>query len=509
MMTTLSGIEYEALFDDVNNRMASSRLSKRHSRGSGIQTPNRNSARIEKPRSTNPSPRRLERRKTTASVKPYVSLDDHYNAMLGPGKTYDDASDYTSARLQSDYSLARPMSWHPTSFQRSRPATTIKGEIPLHVHGAGFATSHNSTPSAAGKVPASLIRSPPLLKRSETTSHLVSSKDDTYNVFGSQPQAASQLARATWCISPDNFNQVPHAQACIPPGLESLYSSTTFLPPQPSNDFEIPTAQQTMEEKQVSNIDFQTEPDDFLPMQRPASRIASNPASGNIGSSLDILDDEEHMIQPPRSADHSQHDLVGMGLYDPPESDMSIIRTGLPQEAKGRGLKLEETWNPPRSLLLSKDHSEDDDASSDSGSNISNGVGTGNNEVDEDFIMGGDISMLTVSDQDEVFLPEQQPSSAVLPIFPTVSGDLMNMPSVAKAPISATTIATAASAGIIPAPNTVHMPLLAAAPAPPSLAGRSFFFDEEEDSMVSRGMDMWYSQLRPATQTSMLGTTWF
>ena len=506
-MNALSCAEYEALFDDVNNRMASSRLSKRHSRGSGIQTPNRTSARIEKPRSTNPSPRRLERRRTTASVKPYVSLDDHYNALLGPGKTYDDTGDCASARLQSDYPLARPMSWHPTSFQPSRPATSAMKQFPPNLYCAGDRLSHDIGLSAAAKAPASEVRSAPKIRRSETTSHILSSRDDTYNLFGSQSVAASQLARATWCISPNNFTLDPHAQTSNPSGLNSLHQSMTFLQPQSSKNMESSTTQQMMEVKQASTLDYEAEPDDFLPMQRPASPVVPTPTPENNNLTLFADNDDQHMIHPSTSLDHNQHDLIGMGLYDPPESEMSIVRTGFPQEAKGKGLKLEETWNPPRGLLLSGEQSDRDDASSDSGSNASNGLEAGNAETDDDFIMGGDISMLSVSDQDEVFLPDQPSSTSVLSTFPAVSGDLINAPPMAKLPVSVT--GTVASSGGMPAPIAADMPMLATGPAPPSLAGRSFFFDEEEDSALSRGMDMWYAQLRPATQTAMLGTAWF
>ena len=234
-MNTLSGAEYEALVDDVNKQMASSRLSKRHSRGSGIQTPNRASARIEKPRSTNPSPRRLERRRTTASVKPYVSLDDHYNAMLGPGKTYDETNDYTNTRLQSDYSLTRPMSWHPTSFQISRPATAITGELPTNVHRARIGLNHELISSTSGKAPISKMNSPPKPTRSETVTYMGPSKDDTYDMLGLQSLAAPQLSRATWCVSPNSFSQLPYAQAYIPSWLDSSYSSTNFLPSQSLN----------------------------------------------------------------------------------------------------------------------------------------------------------------------------------------------------------------------------------------------------------------------------------
>ena len=495
-MNTLSSSEYEALFNDINSRMASSRLSKRYSRSSGVQTPNRASARIEKPRSTNPSPRRIERRRTTASVKPYVSLDDHYNAMLGPGRTYDDASDVIGARLQPEYLLARPMSWHPTSFQVSQPPVASLGNLPPTVYASDTSTGYGLNQTNAESPLALEGNRPSKPTRSETTPYMSHSKDNEADALKHQPSAAAQMTRATWCVSPNTFTPLSYSQPNAPLGIGSFYTSSKQFTLQSPTDFS---------GKQFSTLDSAAEADDFLPLQRPASCISSSPVPERKDLPAGVTNGEEdYPLDSFTSVDHNSHELVGMGLYDSPERDESIVRTGLPQEAKGKGLKLEETWKPPRGLLLPEDHEEHDDASLDSGSNASNGTEAGINDQYDDLVMDEEMDVMTQPSQDNFFLPIQ-PSSSMASTIATFPADMANV-----APLTgASGASAAASAGIIPASTSVPMPMLASARLPSSLAGRSFFFEEDEGNTRNRGVDMWYSQLRPAAQTATLGTVWY
>lgn len=84
---------------------------------------------------------------------------------------------------------------------------------------------------------------------------------------------------------------------------------------------------------------------EFLPIQHP--------------SAVDDDADDEEM-------EDSGKELVGMGLYDLPESSLSWNSSTL-LEGTGKGLKLEETWQPPEED--EDDEEQDaDDASSDDGS---------------------------------------------------------------------------------------------------------------------------------------------
>ena len=78
---------------------------------------------------------------------------------------------------------------------------------------------------------------------------------------------------------------------------------------------------------------------DFLPIQRPAD---------NMGK-----------LNVPIITKKKSSELVGMGLYDNVERDNSQVSNNLAMlsgEPMGRGLKLEETWQPPKG-----DEEEDDD----------------------------------------------------------------------------------------------------------------------------------------------------
>jgi hypothetical protein len=84
---------------------------------------------------------------------------------------------------------------------------------------------------------------------------------------------------------------------------------------------------------------------DFLPIQHP--------------SAIEADDDDEDM-------EDSGKELVGMGLYDLPESSLAWNSSTL-LEGTGKGLKLEETWQPPEEDEDDEEQ-EADDASSDDGS---------------------------------------------------------------------------------------------------------------------------------------------
>ena len=90
---------------------------------------------------------------------------------------------------------------------------------------------------------------------------------------------------------------------------------------------------------------------DFLPIQHPA---------------------EPEEEQQDESMEESGKELIGMGLYD--TTDASLEWTSPVGEATGKGLKLEETWQPPEEeddgeddAEEEQDEEQDDDTSSDDG----------------------------------------------------------------------------------------------------------------------------------------------
>jgi len=86
---------------------------------------------------------------------------------------------------------------------------------------------------------------------------------------------------------------------------------------------------------------------EFLPIQHPSTHT-----DGRSNLAFDDDDSED-----------GDGDLVGMGLYDPPEGIQAWQSPALLQST-GKGLKLEETWQPPEQ----EEDGDGDDASSDDGS---------------------------------------------------------------------------------------------------------------------------------------------
>jgi hypothetical protein len=82
---------------------------------------------------------------------------------------------------------------------------------------------------------------------------------------------------------------------------------------------------------------------DFLPIQHPSAN--------------------ETAAQEDEDMEDSGEELVGMGLYDTSEP-LSALNSSSLVGGTGKGLKLEETWQPPEA----DEDAEGDDASSDEGS---------------------------------------------------------------------------------------------------------------------------------------------
>jgi hypothetical protein len=103
-------------------------------------------------------------------------------------------------------------------------------------------------------------------------------------------------------------------------------------------------------------------------LQEWARKNEAQAAVSRNGSS-NFLPIQHHVPEhdPSSEEDHEMEDsgkeLMGLGLYDTPDADASWS-SGL-VESTGKGLKLEETWEPPAE---DEDAEDEDDASSDDGS---------------------------------------------------------------------------------------------------------------------------------------------
>ena len=236
----------------------------------------------------------MERRKTTTEPKLYATLDDHYKMMFG----IDDSEEAVEERPQP----SRPVSWHPSSNQWSAPRSSACITSPQQQEWSWHAPSRNSAHGS--------------------DFYSLSTRDSMYD-SGTNYQAypagygmhrGSDESEYSWQDVPHQTQSYAHS-AVNTPTTEPL---PWYL-------------QQWAQKNQTQSfLDSQNGSAEFLPIQNPTDYE-------------DQMDEE----------DDDGKELVGMGLYDSP--DPASVWGGL-VEATGKGLKLEETWQPPED--------EEDDASS-------------------------------------------------------------------------------------------------------------------------------------------------
>jgi len=85
---------------------------------------------------------------------------------------------------------------------------------------------------------------------------------------------------------------------------------------------------------------------DFLPIQYPPGQRDTS------------MDEPDHPISRSNSKE-----LVGLGLYDPPDVTSSLLTSGF--HSSGKGLKLEETWQPPENDESDDEQEADGEAEAD------------------------------------------------------------------------------------------------------------------------------------------------
>ncbi|KAH7342795.1 hypothetical protein BKA65DRAFT_552412 [Rhexocercosporidium sp. MPI-PUGE-AT-0058] len=330
----------EMLLDDVSKQMATSNLT-RYSRGSNGQKAG-GSMRIVKPNSASNSPRGsvgLGRRRTVMSDGAYrrrLAMLEQQNAMASGGFVSNDG-------LQVPSRSARPVSWHPASHLTPQQQYQSTYQAP-HYDANQFQmfdlpTSHAvysgyGSPSSTFSplsMPFNGYEQPQYLYQEQVPVH----SNSSYPIHQQEHQQFQEQS---------SHNFVPQSSENTDPTMYSHFDWNNFA----TNGFEnSSTAPPT--------------PENFLPIQHPEP---SFPAEDSI---------PYHPLSEP---DSDGEELIGMGLYDAPEvtktpssnpeldSYRAMMMTGFlgtgygKVESTGKGLKLEETWNPPPS---DDEDDEDDD----------------------------------------------------------------------------------------------------------------------------------------------------
>ncbi|KAF2251865.1 hypothetical protein BU26DRAFT_398723, partial [Trematosphaeria pertusa] len=278
----------------------------RTSRSSASQSGCR-ASRIEKPRSNHNSPGTAERRKTTIGTKLYATLDDHYNMMMGL------TGEEEATEGQQQPAPARPMSWHPASTHFNAPSHSSAAFEHTQPQDWSRHYAASSRNSAYGSDFYSLS--------ARNSMHAEPVQNYPAYPNGHEAHRGSQESDGSW--------QTPSY------ALSSY--STPATEPMPWY------LQEWARKNQAQAMDSQHGSTDFLPIQNPA-----------MEQELEAADEE---------MEDSGKELVGMGLYDLPDPALTWS-SGL-VEATGKGLKLEETWQPPEE---EDDDDDDNDGEADDAS---------------------------------------------------------------------------------------------------------------------------------------------
>jgi hypothetical protein len=198
---------------------------------------------------------------------------------------------------------SRPVSWHPSSTQFQASQQTNYFEPMPHHH-----WSQHYSPSSRDSYHGSDFYS-------------LSTRNSMFEPMSSTPTYPNAYGMHRGSDESDSNWQ------CIPqhtPGYEHSAMNTPSTEPLPWY------LQQWAQKNQAQAFDSHNGSTDFLPIQHPVEQDQ-------------VMEEDDG------------EKLVALGLYDAPES--SLTWGGL-TEGTGKGLKLEETWQPP------EEDEDDDDASS-------------------------------------------------------------------------------------------------------------------------------------------------
>ncbi len=317
----------------LNTQMAMSQLSRRSS-GQSKRTSTsltRDADRVMKTNSAGSSPRSLGRRKTTsqAPAKHRSTLDDHYDNMISG------AGQQRPAQSRPNQ-FARPRSWHPSSLaQGNRYRQPQAGET----EGLQLVTRNSAQKQFEASNPT-------------TTPSLY---PNVYTPFG-MPYLPQQMMES------NDFNGYPGVVGTqiYPYGPLSFSGPDTTAAVTRENG----NSQYWSGFHATSPCDVNANlTPDFMPIQQP-HRVFTKP----------------EITRASRMPKQSSKELVGMGLYDDPDSSSPLAaKSGslhyfprsqaeayLRYQPPGKGLKLEETWQPPAEEdLVQADENYSSDGSED------------------------------------------------------------------------------------------------------------------------------------------------
>lgn len=332
---------HDAFLDDVSHQMAVSKASRRLSRGSTGQRSG--SMRVVKPSSASNSPRSS----TMASRRRTMINDPQMQRRSQQIMDYLSTTPRSNDISQPAQRPARPVSWHPSTYlQPPQPQYQQQYQQPTNANMYDQHESYFSQPHF----------SPMMASYSNDTSP--SSTFSPLPLGYPAPEASQYTGTDGWELSQRSAQNYSGAND---------YRNTTEMFP----SLNAPREQQVPPAGSLDWNSFIMH--GFNNTSPPTPEAFLQPQQNQPAVSEDAVP-----YQPLDDAEEEGEILVGMGLYDAPDKceedpQLNNYRTTVssllgstfrPSEPKGKGLKLEETWEPPKS-----DDEDEDGESSDSESN--------------------------------------------------------------------------------------------------------------------------------------------
>lgn len=343
----------DALLEDLSRQMAIS-SSRRQSRGSNGAYSG-NAMRIAKPSSANNSPRNKlmhQRRRTMMNdpallQKTQQVLGQQYLPTPGPDL-------YGGNYYEPVKRAARPVSWHPSTqlpqkyqqqYQQHYPTSTQQHQyfVPnSYDHEMYAPVQMPPTPAAYSAYGSPVSSTSPLILPSYTTYEL--------------PQQQQHYASPSWSLS-------------AAPGVPAMTQThTPSFAPAPASYIPAPVPSYAAEPSHspaswngnmpstsyIQSMSAPATPEEPINLHYPGLATAKSKSQEGLYPAapveVKVEDDED-----------DGDILVGLGLYDPPENLHGGL-LGASFEPTGKGLKLEDAWEPPAE---DEDEADDDNEADD------------------------------------------------------------------------------------------------------------------------------------------------
>ncbi|KAH0547542.1 hypothetical protein FGG08_000267 [Glutinoglossum americanum] len=358
--TSAASTDLESIIDDVAKEMAFSEIVRRQFRDSCSPSASygqKNGAvsRITKPASAGNSPRRVGRRKSMlpeSTSRTRSTLYNHFENMFNLTSSKD--------RLPQEAVATRPVSWQPTSRQghwaplhQAHDTSLLEMLTDYRFSTGSFGLTYLGEPEMSSLLPYSNPVSPhsPILP-----------SDDPFQLYDQQVYGLTDT-----CYTQEA--EYLHSDIQYPPQILPSplpVQGTQMTPDGPSDQYLLlANSQQDWSQFVYGSGAFfpptppQPQSHTPFPVQplTPSAQTEADPPS-----------------QPNFELQGGTKELVGMGLYDAPDSSTPALEPDdyrnsfistlsyLDQDCPGKGLKLEETWKPAES----DDDDDDDDEESSS-----------------------------------------------------------------------------------------------------------------------------------------------